>query len=81
MASIAPQIETGDLVLFASAKRNLDFFHTGLLIDRDGEIVLRHATRSAGAVIEQPLPEFLSRFRMSGFVLLRPVESQARNSL
>ncbi|HVF90795.1 MAG TPA: N-acetylmuramoyl-L-alanine amidase-like domain-containing protein [Blastocatellia bacterium] len=72
LASISARIETGDLILFASAKRNLDFFHTGFLIERDGELRLRHATRSAGAVVEQPLPDFLDRFRMSGFVLLRP---------
>jgi len=77
--SIAPQIVSGDLILFASAKRNLDFFHTGLLIARDGEILLRHATRSAGLVIEQPLSEFLGRFRMSGFALLRPVDRRAGN--
>lgn len=73
IASIADQIETGDLILFASAKRNLDFFHTGLLIARGREIMMRHATRSEGLVVEQPLPDFLSTCRMSGIVLLRPV--------
>ncbi|HKG22121.1 MAG TPA: N-acetylmuramoyl-L-alanine amidase-like domain-containing protein [Blastocatellia bacterium] len=73
LASISAQTETGDLILFASAKKNLDFFHTGFLIQGEGEPRLRHATRSAGAVVEQPLPDFLHCFRMSGFVLLRPV--------
>lgn len=73
IASIADQIETGDLIFFASAKRNFDFFHTGLLIARGREIMMRHATRSKGSVVEQPLPDFLSTYRMSGIVLLRPV--------
>jgi len=74
LSSVSAQIETGDLILFASAKRNLDFFHTGLLVKRDGEIILRHAARSEGSVVEQPLVDFLKRFRMSGFALLRPVD-------
>lgn len=74
LPSFAPAVETGDLVLFASAKRNLDFFHTGLAVRRGGALLLRHATRSAGAVVEEPLEDFLRRFRMSGVVLLRPVE-------
>jgi hypothetical protein len=72
--SIAAQIKTGDLILFASAKRNLDFFHTGILVEREGGLMLRHATRSEGSVVQQPLTDFLRRVRMSGFVLLRPVE-------
>ena len=75
--SIAARIETGDLILFASAKRNLDFFHTGLLIASGREIMMRHAARSEGSVVEQPLPDFLSKHRMSGFALLRPVAKAA----
>ncbi|HYP30004.1 MAG TPA: N-acetylmuramoyl-L-alanine amidase-like domain-containing protein [Blastocatellia bacterium] len=74
LSSVAARIETGDLILFASAKRNLDFFHTGLLVEGGGEIMLRHAARSEGSVIEQPLADFLTRFRMSGFALLRPAD-------
>ncbi|MFP5262990.1 MAG: N-acetylmuramoyl-L-alanine amidase-like domain-containing protein [Blastocatellia bacterium] len=73
LAGVRSLIQTGDLILFASTRRMLDVFHTGLLI-KDGEaILLRHATRTAGAVIEQSLKEFLSAHRMSGFILLRPL--------
>ena len=71
-ARIAGRIESGDLVCFASAKKNLDVFHTGILIRRRDEVLLRHATRTAGRVIEQSLREFLGNHRMSGLVLLRP---------
>jgi cell wall-associated NlpC family hydrolase len=66
------RMATGDIVLFASTRRDLDVFHAGLLVKRDGEVRLRHATRSQGRVVEQPLREFLARNRMSGLLLLRP---------
>lgn len=66
-------IQTGDLMLFASTRKLLDVFHTGLIIKNDEMILLRHATRLAGAVIEQSLTEFLDANRMSGFILLRPL--------
>lgn len=70
--AVAARVATGDFVCFASAKANLDVFHTGLLIRNESEILLRHATRKAGKVIEQPLSDFLQGHRMSGLVLLRP---------
>jgi hypothetical protein len=71
---IAASLATGDLVLFASTRRRLDVFHVGLLVRRGRELRLRHAARSAGTVIEQPLAEFLAARRMAGVILLRPVE-------
>jgi hypothetical protein len=66
-------IETGDLILFISEKETLDVFHTGLLIKHDEQVALRHATRKAGAVIEQNLVEFVNANGMLGFILLRPI--------
>jgi hypothetical protein len=71
--AVAGLIETGDLIFFVSTRRTLDVFHTGLLVKRDGKFLLRHATRRAGAVIEQDLVEFISQNKMAGFVLLRPI--------
>jgi len=65
-------IESGDLIFFVSVKNTLDVFHTALLVEREGRWLLRHATRTAGAVIEQDLVEFTSRNEMAGFILLRP---------
>lgn len=73
LAQIRHLIATGDFVCFASTKRNLDVFHAGVLICRDEKILLRHATRSQGAVVEQPLSDFLQANRMSGIILLRPL--------
>ena len=66
--------ETGDLILFASTRRWLDVFHVGLLVKHEGGLLMRHATRMAGCVIEQDLEEFTRNNRMSGFMLLRPVQ-------
>jgi hypothetical protein len=72
-AGVRPLVRTGDLILFASTRKQLDVFHTGLLVKNDDVILLRHAARTAGAVIEQALTEFLDAHRMSGFILLRPL--------
>lgn len=65
--------DTGDVILFVSIKETLDVFHTGFLIERHGRWFLRHATRTAGAVIDQELIEFMNQNTLAGFVLLRPL--------
>ena len=65
--------ETGDLMLFVSSKETLDVFHVGFLIENAGGWMLRHATRTAGAVVDQELAEFINQNTMAGFVLLRPL--------
>jgi hypothetical protein len=37
---------------------------------------LRHASRTAGRVIDQQLADFLKAHRMSGIILLRPLCQQ-----
>lgn len=70
---ILSHVESGDLILFVSEKETLDVFHTGLLINLKRQVLLRHATRTAGAVIEQDLIDFIGKNKMAGFVLLRPI--------
>ncbi|MFL6214738.1 MAG: N-acetylmuramoyl-L-alanine amidase-like domain-containing protein [Blastocatellia bacterium] len=65
--------QTGDIALFASTRRNLDVFHMGFLIRRGDDLWLRHASRTSGRVVEQPLTEFLKAQRTSGIILLRPL--------
>ena len=48
----------------------------GILIHEDERILLRHATRSAGKVIEQDLIDFFAANQMSGFILARPLWRQ-----
>ena len=66
------EVSTGDLVFFASTRRNLDVFHCGVLIRSGERILLRHAARSRGRVVEQALEGFLAANRMSGVILVRP---------
>ena len=71
-ARVRSRIRTGDVMIFVSTKKHLDVFHMGIVICADGQVLLRHATRSVGKVIEQDLVEFLNSNRMPGFILARP---------
>lgn len=71
-------VRTGDLAFFASTRRNLDVFHCGILVRARGTIRLRHAARSRGRVVEEPLEDFLGRNRMVGVILVRPEEAFSR---
>jgi len=73
LGRLASRLATGDLIFFASTRRNLDVFHCGLLVAGDGGWRLRHATRSRGSVVEEELDLFLRRQRMSGVIVVRPV--------
>jgi len=74
LKSLAPRLRNGDLLLFASTKAGLDVFHCGLLVQAEGKLKLRHASRSAGRVVEEELSAFLRANRMAGLVALRPLE-------
>jgi cell wall-associated NlpC family hydrolase len=72
----APRLErylqSGDLIFFASTRKNLDIFHAGIIV-RDGKkVLMRHASRSKGSVVEQELSEFLKANRMAGVIVARP---------
>ena len=74
LPKIASRIRSGDLIFFASTRPHLDVFHCGMVI-RDGErLLLRHASRSQGRVVEQSLASFLDANRMAGVILVRPAE-------
>jgi hypothetical protein len=65
-------LQSGDLIFFVSTRKNLDVFHTGIII-RDGKrVLMRHASRSQGCVVEQALSEFLKANRMAGVIVARP---------
>jgi hypothetical protein len=72
LARLSQMCKTGDVILFVSTKKTLDVFHVGLLIERKHALVMRHATRTAGRVIEQELEDFVKSNRMSGLIVLRP---------
>jgi hypothetical protein len=80
--NVKDRIRDGDLIFFVSTKRHLDVFHVGILFrdKSDGQILLNHASRSRGGVIEQPLIDFLRDNWMAGFILVRPLEKKQRNA-
>ncbi len=71
---LSNRLKTGDLVFFASTRPHLDIFHCGILVWNSGRLLVRHASRSQGAVVEQELSEFLKKNRMAGVIVVRPVE-------
>ncbi|MBK9090090.1 MAG: DUF1460 domain-containing protein [Holophagales bacterium] len=72
--SFEPRLKNGDILLFASTKAGLDVFHCGLLVRKAGRWKLRHASRSAGRVVEADLASFLRANRTAGLIAARPLE-------
>ena len=68
----ARRLRTGDVVAFVPPWESLDVFHCGLLIPKDGDLILRHASRSRGGVSDEPLAAFLSRVKLRGTIVARP---------
>jgi hypothetical protein len=68
----SPCIPSADLVGFGSERSDVDVFHVGILVGA----LLRHASRSAGRVVEEPLASFVSRERGVGMILARLGVSQ-----
>jgi hypothetical protein len=66
---------TGDIVLFASTRAHLDVFHCGILVAHSDTLMLRHASRSRGCVVEEDLSKFLKQNRMAGVIVVRPAEA------
>jgi hypothetical protein len=72
LARLAKYLCTADLIFFASTRHNLDFFHVGIIVRNSERLLMRHASRSQGGVVEQPLSDFLKANRMAGIVVVRP---------
>ena len=71
-------LQTGDLIFFVSTRKHLDVFHAGIIV-RDGKkVLMRHASRSNGLVVEQELSEFLKANRMAGVIVMRPQAAPRR---
>ncbi len=75
---LEPGLRSGDLIFFVSTRKNLEVFHAGIIV-RDGKrVLMRHASRSHGLVVEQELREFLKANRMAGMILVRPRDVRRR---
>jgi cell wall-associated NlpC family hydrolase len=71
-------LQSGDLIFFVSTRKNLDVFHAGIVVRDEKRVVMRHASRSQGGVVEQELSEFLKANRMAGVIVVRPQEMTRR---
>jgi hypothetical protein len=49
-------------------------FHAGIIVRDEKSMLMRHASRSRGFVVEQQLSEFLKANRMAGVIVVRPQE-------
>jgi len=65
-------LQSGDLIFFASTRKNLDIFHAGIIVRNGKKVLMRHASRSQGSVVEEQLSEFLKANRMAGVIVVRP---------
>jgi hypothetical protein len=74
LPQLEPHLRSGDLIFFASTRKNLDVFHTGIIVHDGKRVLMRHASRSRGLVVEQELSEFLKANRMAGVIVVRPQE-------
>jgi len=71
----ADQLATGDIVGFLSRRPGIDYFHTGfIVVTKDGALVLRHAARSRGRVLDQHFAQFVAENGVRAVSLLRPQE-------
>jgi cell wall-associated NlpC family hydrolase len=77
LRGLLPLLQTGDLIFFASTRKNLDVFHCGILVRNDGDLRIRHASRTQNAVVEQDLTDFLQRNRMAGIIVARVAEDRS----
>jgi hypothetical protein len=69
---LAAHLQSGDLMFFVSTRKNLDVFHAGIIVCDGKSVLMRHASRSRGAVVEEELSEFLKANRMAGVIVVRP---------
>lgn len=75
-------LSTGDIIGFLSQRPGLDYFHTGfVIVDEQGGLWLRHAAKSRGRVLDQPLPRFLKDNHAHAVTLLRVREPESGSAV
>lgn len=73
LGALNPLCHDGDLIYFVSGRKALDTNHVGMLFRVNGQLMMRHASRSHQRVVEQPLADFVNTNQMLGFILARPL--------
>jgi hypothetical protein len=75
-------LATGDIIGFLSERPKLDYFHVGfVVVAPGGDLWLRHAARSRGRVLDEPLGRFLAINRVKAVTVLRAREPKAVTAL
>jgi hypothetical protein len=72
-AILETSARTGDWIGFISRRSRLDTFHVGMLV-RDGLLWVRHASRSRGRVIQEPLATCMADWDVPGVFVARPLQ-------
>lgn len=68
-------LQAGDVIGFVSRRSGLDFFHTGFIaFNTRGSLVLRHASRRRGRVVEEDMASFVAATGVKYVTLLRAEE-------
>jgi hypothetical protein len=76
MMNNAKQLAPGDIVGFTSGRSGLDYYHTGFVaFGRNGEILLRNASRSRGRVLDETMAAFAAANPVQYVTLLRAVDT------
>jgi hypothetical protein len=67
----------GDVIGFVSRRPNLDFYHTGLIaFGKRGDLMLRHASRRRGRVLDDRMDRFVAVNRVQYVTLVRAAENR-----
>ena len=70
-------LATGDIIGFLSERARLDYFHIGfVVVAPDGDLWLRHAAKSRGRVLDEPLNRFFSVNQVKAVTVLRAREPE-----
>jgi hypothetical protein len=68
----------GDIIGFVTSRPNLDYFHVGFIsFARDGELLLRHASKSRHRVLDERMDRFVADNNVRYVTLWRPEEPGA----
>ena len=69
-------LQAGDVVGFVSRRSELDFFHIGFItFNTRGALMLRHASRSRGRVVDDDMASFVAATGVKYVTLLRAQET------
>jgi hypothetical protein len=69
-------LASGDVIGFVSRRPNLDFYHTGLVaFGKGGDVMLRHASRSRGRVVDNRIDAFVATNRVQYVTVVRAADT------